>query len=247
MRPNRSLRDAITIVLLSIGLALCLATGAFGEIEITPPPSVVTNWPVFLKMDGLAADDLPNLSIKVAPQSCFIKLEGRPSGQWIEFEAKENGRHVLSVVIDGKGYHELFAVEVGGDGPGPDPQPNPNPGPDPQPNPMPPPGPRRIVVIIEKEDQTPDQVATIHTLHQWADTTEHEYLLFDPDKKEPDKVTPAKVLAPYLRAIQQRGVKLPVLIIDAAPFGNGGVEDAVDPLSATGAAAIERVEKEAGG
>ena len=233
-------------------LALFCVQLAWGEVTIEPPSgTVVSGWPVNFKITGLAAEDLPRVAIRGEPASCFVELKhGKTGGLFIEFEAAKNGPHalVLAISTSQKPIIIVAAIDVGGDDPRPDPEPDPDP--DPDPDPTPPPGPRTIVVIIERSTPipTPDQAKVLRDLDQWKERegyTPETYRIADPDLKDSEG-EPAKWLQPYLQALQRHGVQHPAIIVDAEPFGSVEAYDVVEPLPATGAEAIQVIEKGGG-
>lgn len=242
MRPNKFRDWLFWLVVVPLVGILC-AVHAWGQVTIQPPPhKVVAGWPSQFRVDGLAADELGRVSIKVAPQSCYIELQSKRSGQWLWFEPVVNGRHVLSVVIDGAGYHELFTVEVGGDGPIPPPPP-----------PPPPVTGEKIVIVIEESaDRTQEMGAVLasETLRDYLKSNKHSLRIVDKDDQTADW------LPTYLVILQARPnespprpeIKLPALIIADRPV-DGGDESKVrfvGAFPATAEAVIEVV-KEAGG
>ena len=249
----RNFRDLLIFFAFLAIIAGFIAAKAFGAVTIEPPAhKVVAGDPSLFRVSGLMAADLPRVTIATQPATAFATLMPGPrGGQFIWFEASADGSHVVVLAIgtDVKPVVLIVLVEVGGDGPDPDPKPDPDPEPDPRPDPMPPPG-RRIVIIIERSTPipTPEQAKVLRDLDRWKEAegyTPETYRIADPDLEDWNE-KPAEWLQPWLKALQQRGVKHPAIIVDAAPFGSVEAYDVVEPLPATGAAAIETVKKGGG-
>ena len=246
MRPSK-FRDWLFWLVIVPILGILCATHAWGEVTIqSPPHKVVAGWPSLFRVDGLQANDLGRVAVVASPATCRVTLTPGPhGGQFVWFEPTADGLHVLALAIgtDTKPTVIVIPVEVGGDGPQPDPDPDPIP-------PPPPPGARHIVVIIERSTPlpTPEQAKVLAALDLWKDSrgyTPETYRVADPNQLNASEV-PVPRLQPYLQALQQRGIKHPAIIVDAEPFGSVEAYDLVEPLPATGAAAIEMIQKGGG-
>ena len=261
----RNFRDLLIFFAFLAIIAGFIAAKAFGAVTIEPPAYRVVAGEVSLfELPGFTRAHIPAATIKCEPPNGFIRQFTTPEGNpCLWFRPARNGPCVIGVAIssgiDTPAILVMVLVDVGGDGPEPDPDPDPDPKPDPDPepdpepdpdpDPTPPPG-RRIVIIIERSTPipTPEQAKVLRDLDRWKEAegyTPETYRIADPDLEDWNE-KPAEWLQPWLKALQQRGVKHPAIIVDAAPFGSVEAYDVIIELPVTGAKAIEVVE-EAGG
>jgi len=227
------------IVIIGLVVAILLAgllTVAFGEVA-TPTAVVVgpnqgeTVRPILL--DGRTSTGT-TFDWLVAPPEAGRGLVAFDGGQRVAFSAARPGKYMVVLVVDRTvvAGHAITIVE--------------GPQPDPFPDPAPIPGVRKVVVILERTTQTPAQAATVQAIDQYATQKGHEFRPADPDLIDGTTNLPAPWLQPYLQAAQARGKQIPVLIIDAAPFGTVESSDAVESLPASDSEAITLIQKHGG-
>lgn len=112
---------------------------------------------------------------------------------------------------------------------------------DDKPEPNPPPGKRKVRVIYESADSTPQLLTACLPLQTYCLEKQHSYLRVDKDAKGPEGQQPAWLLT-YLDIIRKSGVSLPAIIV--TDESNNLL--CVKPMPATGQEAINLLKEQGG-
>lgn len=213
-------------------LACLLPTVSTAQIAITPPAEPIeAGRHYLLPVIGLTPSDLTRTVVVVEPKetTSAIGVTGWGGEQYLWFNATDNGRRFVAVIVGGSGKPTVasIALDVGTGPPVP-------------PVPPPLPGELEIVVIEETTDRTPTTALVLLGLQKYLASRSLSYRLVDKDLKDGQtNLTPTWFERPKEAALEKG---LPCVVVGSTLNGVFRVV-AVEKLPDTVDAAVAIIER----
>ncbi len=188
---------------IAIVLALLATVAQAQPIIIPPAEPVEAGKSIALRIDGLTTAQCDAAVIQTnMPQAKAVYAHGPLGGEWLYFRAESEGLCTVVVQVPQPGLDliAMVSIQVGKGGP--------------PPPPPPPLGERIVVVLYQANKRTSDEAALMNAteIETYMTDKGHTYRAEDPDLTTGDD-KPSPFLAPFVSAVEAKGLTYPVLCV----------------------------------